>query len=411
MTESARTNKKYPLSRLRSVSLTSLADNVSPSREFGETLKTPLTSYKKKQSKSGIQTEAWFLIENGKMKRKVPSTGCLRLGDDVMVVDIVNVRGKSVDQIDDEMQLKQFAESANYLNRRKSLSSSDIISLADQPDVIREGGKKKKVIQAVQQSLSSLKHRGWKGKSASLGSERSDDPPKEIQNKRSKSVFARSQRKNSDDVLELDDYALKNIVLQTEYHCEKGNESPEDKYSEKFDFIISKIDAIENEMINSEGRSLELKQTLKKIKNEIEDKINQREQLQARFDLQLRRWENFTELHQDEVTTMKTQVVHTVNSMESVEYRVYRRTADLEEHIRNCAATIKEITKQQQNEAGDKVETNGKIIMSKVVGVSVHMFALLFLIISSRNSKLRYFIISLIMIATIMIYLWIMSWC
>ena len=377
MTTSTKRSQKYPLMRLRSISLTNLAEDSSnePSNESDETTTTNASLVcKDKENRRSV-----FL--KTKMKDKVQSAECLSPEGNVSVKDYNQTR--SFDEIHDDLKLREFIESPSYLHRRRSLSLTSIGVLGDQLDALRggEGGKKKKVIQVVQHSLSNFKHRGWRRKSVSLGSERSV---------------------TKDDIL--DDLEKSSA----EQHEEDKEVEKTKEQNEGVNVATSKIEALENEMSNTTSRSLELKQILKKIQDEIDDKIYQREQLQVRFDRQLRRWENFTELHQDEMTTMKTQVVHTVNRMESVEYRVYRRTTDLEEYVRNCEATIKEIRKQQHKQAGDGVEINGKVLLSKIVGVSVHMFAFLFRVISSTNKNLKYLFLSLMIITTIMMFRWIL---
>ena len=372
MTTSTKRSQKYPLMRLRSISLTNLAEESSnePSNESDETTTTNASLVCKDE-----ENPRSVLLKT-KMKDKVQSAECLSPEGNVSVKDYNQTR--SFDEIHDDLKLREFIESPSYLHRRRSLSLTSIGVLGDQLDALRggEGGKKKKVIQVVQHSLSNFKHRGWRRKSVSLGSERSV---------------------TKDDIL--DDLEKSSA----EQHEEDNGVENTKEQNEGVNVATSKIEALENEMSNTTSRSLELKQILKKIQDEIDDKIYQREQLQVRFDRQLRRWENFTELHQDEMTTMKTQVVHTVNRMESVEYRFYRRTTDLEEHIRNCEATIREIAKQQQEQIKDRADLNGKVLLSKVFGVIVHMFALLFKMMAFiRSDGHKWLLISIMIITAVM---------
>ena len=364
--------REYYLARRKSQSLSSVAEHSSPPHNM-----------KMKRS------SAVNITEMTHPKRRSSSAGC---SSQKITTAMSNpTRGRSVDEIADDLQLKEFKESPSYFHRRRSLSLGNIATFGDHLETIR-GGKKKNVIQVVQHSISNFKHRGWKGKSNSLGGiyEPTISSSSSVHNEahntsthqrtRSKSLFSKGNHKNLRGILKKEVTKEEPFVVQNEWQTTVGYSKPSEV---DLNALISKLESLEGEEAALRCKSLELQQTWEEVMDQIRDKTEQTKHLKNRLDHQLRQWDDFTELHQNEVKSKKSHAVHALERIESVEYRFQRQTADLEEDIQKCETIIIKMEKRQEERANDLIHGDGNILISKFIGVTLHLIALFFTVIRS----------------------------
>ena len=167
--------------------------------------------------------------------------------------------------------------------------------------------------------------------------------------------------------------------------------------------MTSKLRELEAEQCAVKSRWMELQNTLEGVLDDIRVKSCERSLLEHGLNRQLRRWEEFTELHQTELSTAKSRVFGTAQRIDSVDYLFHRNTVDLQQDIQRCDTMLSKIESEHVKGASGASSFDRELIKRIVLYLLVRTLAFILIIATPRSYKKNRF--SFFMIFIIFIFL------
>lgn len=144
----------------------------------------------------------------------------------------------------------------------------------------------------------------------------------------------------------------------------------------------------------------ELRDNYAKLKDDVDQLIHsvqeeryKNDQLNNELNDMYHQWNDLTELHQNEMSSLKQEMVQTLERIECMEYRFAERSGDIEEAVGSCETRITKMELQYHQQQQLLLSVDGyfdaggntKLLVSKLLSLVLNIFTIVLVVISTLS--------------------------
>lgn len=221
------------------------------------------------------------------------------------------------------------------------------------------------------------------------------------------------------DLFSSDDETMASLITRTGRKKSTGKGKKDSigyTRDEEIQIMRARVEILEEECELQKQNVEQFGDMMKHLLQSLQDEKYKSEQLHLRLSELYTQWNDLTELHQNEMSSLMDELDRTLQRIECVEYRSTERSAELEESVENLSTNCLKLERHQQDQLLQPLDEyrdiNAKIFLSKCFCFLINISLLIVFVISSITKAVTPLVstptrsLALLMVILSIIYLW-----